>query len=203
MFRHVGFCVPLLLGLLLLVSCQPLSDYAQLLKKSLFAEGCTAPCWAGIQSGVTNVEDVKKILIGKYGEERVIIQKNSVNLSMDKVGLLKTGTFSVVDGVVQESYLSLNEVIKVNDLVTIFGTPTYVLVDGVRDCLGTSLWFKDYGVFVYLDSPDKSFKGVDKTQSTVLLRLTAVGAIDEDQIYDVTLVEWDGYKDYCEIVFGD
>lgn len=50
---------------------------------------------------------------------------------------------------------------------------------------------------------DGRFKGVKETQPIWGIWMRTIEATQELQVYDATMVEWDGYKDYCEIVFGD
>ncbi|MBK9925467.1 MAG: hypothetical protein IPP66_09265 [Anaerolineales bacterium] len=193
-----------IVGILLIISaCQRSSESALKLQENLRSDNCIPLCWEGIQPGLTSSESAKEILIEKYGEERISIEENWIDFSANNDDLLNKGSFSINKEVVQEVYISLNEMISVDDLLSVLGNPTYVLVDGVNECLGSHLWFMDDGIFAHIDNPDTPSKGITKTQYVLLLRLTAVDAIDESQIYDANLIKWDGYKDYCKLVFGD
>lgn len=111
---RVRLWISLLLGIFLLVSCQPLSENAQSLKKSLFAEGCTAPCWIGIQSGMTNAKKAKEILNTYYGQEKVL---NKGSLEWSGVGKdnVKIGYLFPSDEVIQEMYIVFDDSIDQKD----------------------------------------------------------------------------------------
>lgn len=202
MFRNVGLYASLLLGSLLLVSCQPLSENAQTLKKSLLAKGCTAPCWIGIQPGVTDTEKAQEILNEHYGQDKVL-NKGSLEWSGIGKDNVKAGYLFPYDEVVQEMYILFNSPIRVDELIAILGKPTHVQVTGVNMCLGVNLRFKDDGMLALLGNLDGTYKGVNESQSVWGILLRTVEVEQNAQVYDAALIEWDGYKDYCEIVFGD
>lgn len=198
---RVRLCVSLLLGVFLLVSCQPLSENAQSLKKNLFAEDCTAPCWIGIQSGVTDAKRAKEILNAYYGQEKVL-NKGSLEWSGIGKDNVKIGYLFPSDEVVQEMYIVFDASIDLKEFISILGEPTHVQITGVNTCLGVDLWFKDDGIKAFLEYLDGNFKGVKETQSIWGIWMRTIEATQELQVYDATMIEWDGYKDYCEIVFG-
>jgi len=196
MFRRVGLCISLLL-----MSCQPLSENAQALKKSLFAEGCTAPCWIGIQPGVTNVEDAKEILNKHYGQD-VVLDRGPFEWSGGRKNNLDAGYAIVYDNIIQEIYILFNIPVNQKEFISILEEPTHVQVTGVNTCLGVNLWFKDDGIEAFLGYLDGTFKGVKETQPIWGIWMRTIKVTQELQVYDAAMIEWDGYKDYCEIVFG-
>jgi len=168
---------------------------------------CTAPCWAGIQVGVTGFNEAKDILKNHYGANRLKVENESLAWSSEDAKLdgVKEGNILFVEGITAEIILVLDNEAKltVQDLIEILDEPMWVAVSWggpIRSnapCLGISLHYPGKGVLATLDTRD-SFKGVDATQLVSILRFLPISKENAWTVYDAKVLGWRGYQDYCQ-----
>ena len=169
---------------------------------SILDNGCTTPCWIGIQVGITNFDEAKDMLILRYGVENVLIIDNH-HISWKAVyvdGLSEGNIFFSGKNIVSEILLhpDTQANFSTEELLMILGEPTWVQVfqDPNNSCLGIDLIYSEEGVSVTLN-PEGDLKGVQPSQNIFWVRILDTTLTENRVSHDSSLLKWDGFKDYC------
>ena len=190
----------------LLTACAPSND--ELLSSLLYFDGCTSPCWVGIEVGKTSRDQTQKILVDRYTNQKLHLSTiflwdiNEVDSSY--------GTISFSKGVVDRVHLYFKEPkFTAKDTIAVLGEPTDVMISvdltkSSGQCLGTQLAYSTTGVLVWLDMT-QVHKGVERSQLVKGFWFESPEELRNMQIKvqnDGTsiVVEWQGYKDYCKVI---
>ena len=120
------------------------------------------------------------------------------------------GTVISSQGVVDEvSLIFEDSKFTAKDAIKVLGKPSDVMISidltkPDQKCTGMQLSYSETGTTVYLDTT-KVFKGVEKSQL-----VTGFGFRSPEDLRNMQLdvqnygtsviVEWQGYKDYCEVI---
>ena len=191
----------------LLTACAPAND--GLLGSLLYFEGCTSPCWVGIEVGKTSLDQTQKILVDRYTNQNTSLINNVLFWEINEVDSTY-GTISFSNGVVDSVHFFFEEPkFTAKDTIAVLGEPTDVMisVDLTKSsdrCLGTQLAYSTTGVMVYLDTT-QARKGVERSQLVKGFWLRSPEELRNMQTKvqnDGTsiVVEWQGYKDYCKVI---
>lgn len=191
----------------LLTGCVPANE--KLLSSLLYFDGCTSACWVGIEVGKTSFDQAQKILEDRYTDQNTdVILDFMLWRANDADSSYGTVTFS--HGVVEDMLLFFEDnKFTAKDAIRVSGEPSDVMIsievtESQRQCAGIQLSYPDIGVQAYLDTT-QVFKGVAKSQSITGFRFMSPKALQDMQLnvqHDgiATVVDWQGYKDYCEAV---
>jgi hypothetical protein len=191
----------------LLISCAPAND--KLLSSLLYLDGCTSACWVGIEVGKSSFDQTKTILENRYTDQNTDVildfmlwRTNDVDSSY--------GTVTFSHSVVENMLLFFeNSKFTAKDIINVLGEPSDVMIsievnESQLQCARMQLSYPDIGVQAYLDTT-LVFKGVAKSQLITGFRFMSSKALQDLQLNVqrdgiAMVVDWQGYKDYCEMV---
>ena len=191
----------------LLAACTSANE--RLLSSLLYFDGCTSACWVGIEVGKTSFDQTQKILVGRYTDQNMTVILDSMLWRINDVDS-SYGTVTFSQGVVDGMLLFFEESeFTAKDAIQVLGEPLDVMIsieanESQRQCAGIQLSYPEIGVLAYLDTTE-TFKGVAKSQSITGFRFMSPADlqnlqlnVQQDEI--ATVVDWQGYKDYCETI---
>jgi hypothetical protein len=198
----------------LLISCSPTNNDKSL-SPLIYFEGCTSACWVGIEVGKTNFEQTQKILEDRYTIQLrdeilgfMLWRTNEADWTSKVDSSHGTVTFSqgVVDSV---SLIFEDSKFTAKDAIKVLGKPSDVMISidltkPDQKCAGMQLSYSETGTEVLLDTTP-IFKGVEKSQSVIGFWFRSPEDLRNMQLdvqnYGTSMVvEWQGYKDYCEVI---
>ena len=188
----------------LLIACNPANvttpPKSNTFKEMILPPECSAPCWAGIQVGVTSFDDAKQILLERY--KNISDDGRSLVWSNKEVDNLLQGYITFVDGIAYDIILifDIEADFQVGSFVEILGQPTWVQVtlDPIDPCRGIRFLYPDKGLYADLDMMNEQKGEVVASRKIFLLRfLQSESLKGGDSVPDGVLKKWTGYKDYC------
>lgn len=181
---------------------------SDMIRSLLLYDTCESPCWAGIQVGVTGFDEAKYLLQNRYGFDDLKVEHNSLKWNNSNLpDGVDAGSVMFGENKVSEIFLLIDgkSGFSVDDLLAIIGEPIKVGVSWggpielVKPCLGITLQYPNEGIMAFLNADNES-KGVSENQSISILRITSIPDSGQFTVYDFVVVEWQGYKDYCQSI---
>jgi hypothetical protein len=180
---------------------------------ALLLVGCAPPppcelfkCWAGITPGTTTVRKAQTLLENTYGAKNVGGDQDAIawdtkdKIDSSKGGLLLGDGYGKVESI--SVFYFLGD-LTVDDLNQQIGLPSIVFVvlsdSPDTKCTGAILSYPDKGIEAELHS-DSHFVGVKSTQSITTVTIMTPEKAASTLHYNTHLFDWDGYKDYCELM---
>lgn len=164
---------------------------------------CSAPCWYGVEPGVTNRVDAERLLSSVYGQDSIDQSRDSGfvwNKPQDHVQGIVTFTMKTVETVTV--FFDDNR-FTVGQLIDAIGEPEYIIIHygGVNNsyCRGFKLMFAHTRVTADIWLSQQ--KGIDALQSISTLNLVQNELFIAPRNFGGAdwAVEWEGYKDYCAL----
>lgn len=192
----------------LLTGCTSVGE--KQLRSLVYYDGCTSACWVGIEVGITNFDEAQRILDDRYTHQNTELLP-VVNIILWRTNEVDSsyGTVTFSQDIVSDVQLFLEKSKFIaSDTIKVFGEPSDVMISidptKPRKCGGIQLSYSETGTMVYLDTT-QAFKGVEKSQFVTGFWFRSPedlksmhSNIQSDGISMV--VEWQGYKDYCEVI---
>jgi len=183
----------------------PTSQPALHLHTNLFSPlECSSYCWAGIEVNKTSFYEAKEILVLRYGEQNIKIDdKQSIDWESHGVDGLIGGYVIFLNDIVGEIGLTLADTdeFTVRNVLEIFGEPKWIQIssDPINYCFGIRLLYPSIGSYMDLNVTDVvgNERGIYPSQRVVRVRFLQTKMMENWNVNDGSLVEWDGYKDYC------
>ncbi len=155
-------------------------------------------CWDGIMPGITTATDVENLL-SFYNRHRDVTYDPSQQHWHDPdamlAGFLSTNEHHIVD----ELHVNFGDpYITIADIIANIGEPTSVFLP-TYDCDIMFLVYREHGVIASLNNqdpypevkPDQTIRSIQFISPLTPIPYYEVG-------YD-SLLDWQGYTDYCEI----
>jgi hypothetical protein len=192
----------------LLASCAVANEKP--LRSLVYFDGCTSACWIGIEVGKTSFDQAQKILVDRYTIEKLFMPLDNIIIWMPNEVDSSHGTVTFSQGIVDGVQLSFeNRKFAASDAIKVFGEPSDVMISiditkPNHKCTGMQLSYSETGTEVLLDTTP-IFKGVEKSQSVIGFWFRSPEDLRNMQLdvqnYGTSMVvEWQGYKDYCEVI---
>ena len=152
-------------------------------------------CWDGIIPGETTMKEAKMILEHLHTPENVAIYPNGIvwtHLGEERIrGFLPMSESDVVNEV-QIFYQYPRPTIT--DLISMVGEPTRVYLIGIPDCDGIYVYFENHDILIwFVAQQDVGNVRPDQRIDVMLL-------LSEEQVTD-TVFEWQGYINYCDLLW--
>lgn len=182
------------------------SDRSDTLNLLIHSQECASPCWIGIEVENTDFTEAKRILENRYTVENVHAMPDFVEWQANGIDSLTHGSVTFSNGTVNSVLVFFSgKDFTVDDIVGTLGEPSNVMIDIApyvpkSQCLGVQLFYPETGVIVFLDTSE-TFKGVQNSQFISGLRFMSPPLLQNLQVYDGILVDWQGYQDYCQIIY--
>ncbi len=176
------------------------------IRQAILPPECTSPCWRGIEPGTTSYDDALTILENHYHPDNVEIDESFINWVSGTSDQSDNGSLKFYEGIVDDiSVRFALESLTVEDFTKVIGEPEFVRIakafSSESDCAGASLVYSDLGLDVFL-YPDKELTGVEKSQSVNLVIFLSPRLLENRNVTDSVMLEWDGYRDYCRNAFA-
>jgi hypothetical protein len=182
----------------------------RLLRSLTYSDGCTSACWVGIEVGKTSFDQAQKILVDRYTIEKLFMPLDNIIIWMPNEVDSSHGTVTFSQGIVDGVQLSFeSRKFAASDAIKVFGEPSDVMISidltkPNHKCTGMQLSYSETGTEVLLDTAP-IFKGVEKSQSVIGFWFRSPEDLRNMQLdvqnYGTSMiVEWQGYKDYCEAI---
>lgn len=170
------------------------------LQEAMCSQEHVSLCWVGIELGVTSYSKAEAILRQHYGKRNVKAQLNSITWISDGTDSSRGGGLAFSDGIVDRVRVWFGrDRLTVENLIEVIGQPEWVRVARAFSsdvyCAGVSLFYPDLGE-VWL-SPGGSLADVKRSQFVDSVMFLSPRLLENWQITDSFLVEWDGYRNYC------
>jgi hypothetical protein len=154
--------------------------------------------------GKTSFAQAKEILEERYTARNVNVILDSLLWLVNETDSTY-GTVTFSNGIADDVTVFFNDKkFTVAEAVEVLGGPSEVMIAmdasvPKGQCSGMQLSYPEKGVIVYIDV-NQAFKGVRESQFISGFRFMSPSSLQNMQLYDV-LVDWQGYKDYCEIIY--
>jgi len=162
---------------------------------------CSSPCWIGIEIGKTSFDKAQEVLAEKYGSINLNSRYGeSIEWQAQNVDGLSSGFISFHENKAVDMFLIIGDdaELTIDRLIEMLGEPEWVFVNSqpTIHCNYYRLEYPSLGIYGDLEMLNKH-ESMQASNRIIMLRFIPKRINGDLQVCDGYLVEWDGYKKYC------